>query len=437
MAFPVRQLRSPIAVWLNSRWFLSHGFDVRESGARQQVEAWLIRRFAFAVFEEGVDARAFSSEASVFHAERYGATGLSPNGGGGRAGIAHGFCVKGIGRTPLVGKRADWQHANGHLLIEEALREAIWSEIMERRRPGSAVPTIAVLDTGIFADPVDPRTRRALLVRPFEARLAHFERATFFEPLASMPRAQVIDAERTALAVNKFASTENAARKGLRSAFAALAGHIAYGHVHRLFHGGLYSANATTRGLLLDFGSTRQLADWSPASFTDNGVRFGEEMKQLRDILRSLAYYFRKYGAIEDGDALQRNVWQAALRAYATTVASETLDVFGLKSESEASLRRSALHFARSQFRVQQGRNRHAMPPDGACSTRLQEHVALARQALANRPLTRERVQGRLHEALDHAGSGGDPRAPEMLDELAESLISAGLPMPAEEPRVA
>ncbi|ELE50971.1 mchC domain protein [Escherichia coli] len=56
-----------------------------------------------------------TASAKVFHAERYGGSGIQRNGGGARCGFDGNYQVKGIGSNPLVGEGTDERHSNGAL----------------------------------------------------------------------------------------------------------------------------------------------------------------------------------------------------------------------------------------------------------------------------------------------------------------------------------
>jgi len=297
----------------------------------------------------------------------------------------------------------------------------MWAELIERARPGAAVPTVAVLDFGAHADPADPTTRRALSIRPFALRLAHFQRATYFKPIRRMADAQPKDGARTLQAVRMYANSDSEPTRRLGNAFVSLAGHVAHGHVHRLFHGGLYSANATTTGTLLDFGSTRQVPDWSARSFTANGVRFGDEMRQMRAILQSLLFFFGKYAGTNDLDRHGRLIWRAALKAYAQEVGHELSVASGLQPDSPASLRRQFMRHARSVYRCPQ---RHAAIPESPAV--LRPYVASAMVRLCGTTTSREDMQNALRACIDDAANTRFPVA------LMEALIASGIPSARE-----
>ena len=126
----------------------------------------------------------FDDDVTVGYADRYGGSGIGLNGGSGRAAVVNGYLVKGVGRTPLVSSLTDESHASGGAYLEESIRETIFAEIVRAEFPCSAIPVLAIIDTGliqIFEESAGPKMeRRTLLIRPSFIRPAHFERATAY-----------------------------------------------------------------------------------------------------------------------------------------------------------------------------------------------------------------------------------------------------------------
>lgn len=126
-----------------------------------------------------------TASAKVFHAERYGGSGIQRNGGGARCGFDGNYQVKGIGSNPLVGEGTDERHSNGALGAVHAIYEALWGEVLAQILPYSAVRVRAILLTDLYTEKAFERSgrksRRALLVREPVVRPAHFERAPYFK----------------------------------------------------------------------------------------------------------------------------------------------------------------------------------------------------------------------------------------------------------------
>ncbi|ECP6610984.1 MchC protein [Salmonella enterica] len=143
---------------------------------------------------------ASSSSHKIFHAERYGGSGIQRNGGGARCGFDGSYQIKGMGTNPLVGKGTDGRHSNGALGAIHAIYEALWGEVLAQILPYGAVRARAVLLTDIYTDKAFDRphgkSRRALLVREPVIRPAHFERAPYFRPQPEYVTQLVHDARR-------------------------------------------------------------------------------------------------------------------------------------------------------------------------------------------------------------------------------------------------
>ncbi|ERK06707.1 MchC protein [Serratia fonticola AU-P3(3)] len=141
-----------------------------------------------------------SAPAKVFHAERYGGSGIQRNGGGARCGFDGRYQVKGIGANPLVGNGSDRRHTNGALGAIHAIYETLWGEVLAQLLPYGAVQTQAVLLTDQYIDITFERSkvpsRRALLVRKPVIRPAHFERAPYFQPQSEYRGQLMHDARR-------------------------------------------------------------------------------------------------------------------------------------------------------------------------------------------------------------------------------------------------
>lgn len=353
VAFEARRLAAARVSWINRRWFLEQGVDVTTQAMRARTEAWLLRRFAYVVPRPEDSDAAFASDSVEFLADRYGATGLVPNGGSGRAGIRDGFQVKGIGVTPLVGVDADWLHSHGCVWLEEAIREAMFAELFAAESPAGAMPTIAILDTGLRMDHQgEAGERRALVVRPFVPRLAHLQRAPSFRPSNGDLDAQVADAARTRDAVRAYRGTADNSKAAIPTElFHRLGKQVAFSHLHRIGHGGFFSSNLTLRGELIDFGSATAWPDWGRHQSSPTLPAFGDEESNIAQIAQSLAFYLRKYGEDNAGNAADM---LCAFRAgYAAGSVEETARIWGLGHDDSAAATISAVllgAFARQQL---------------------------------------------------------------------------------------
>lgn len=305
--FEARKLHRATVVWINPRWLLAAGQDPLDDAARERAGQWLLAEFAYVVPRPEDDDRHVSAITKQFTADRYGETATAYHGGSGRAGSDQGYQVKGIGRTPLVGDDADWNHAHGCAWMEEAIREAVYSEIFAAEFPVGAVRTVAIIDTHLHAELVPGQLgeRRALIVREDVIRLAHFQRAPHFFRAGHYRSDQLADAARVRDAA-RWLATQGADDQGVPLPLGRLcrrvADQMAFGDVFRLTHGGFLSSNVAMDGSLLDFGSARALLDWRTAELSVGGVKAGHDSVYWLRVIESVA------GQLDgsDGTSLQQ-----------------------------------------------------------------------------------------------------------------------------------
>ncbi|RTL34991.1 MAG: hypothetical protein EKK53_25210 [Burkholderiales bacterium] len=250
-------------------------------------------------------------------ADRYGGAGIGRNGGSGRNVCIHGYLVKGVGRTPLVSASTPESHASGGAYLEECVRETIFSEIVDREFPGGALPTLAIIDTGltqIWETAEGPKPeRRTLLVRPAFLRPAHFERAVTF--LSDRPLEGSFDHQRVVAMFRGACEAWTPA--GLRRMFDRLwfrwAHQLAYAFVHRLPHGSNTSSNIAFDGRLADFGAMSAVPSWSTVATALMPDPFVRRFDAVARSMASLCYYFGRHldPSIGDPAAIQHRSAEA------------------------------------------------------------------------------------------------------------------------------
>ena len=302
--FPVRQLRHASVLWLNRRWFLERGIDVTDAEVLSRVSAWLVETFGYIILETEHKPSIFTSNTKIAHADRYGSSsGLAQHGGSGRVAVYGCFQAKGVGATPLVGMDVSPDHSNGCVSLGEAIREAIYSEIMDAEFPYGAVPVISILDTGLHYFAPEPgangiqKVRRAIVIRPSVLRPAHAERAPLFKrSITGDMNAQEGDVNRTQTVVrNWLRQGRDGKTQTLQETLGRVAEQAAFGQVHRLFSGGFFSSNLSVTGELHDFGNAYALPDWVNAKVLAHTSGFGRELEAVDVLAKSMDFYFRKY----------------------------------------------------------------------------------------------------------------------------------------------
>jgi hypothetical protein len=368
---PLARLAAPRLLWLNRRVMrLDPQFQAGFSEG--DYAQHLLRQCAFVVIEEPSSVASDTGRATGM-ADRYGGTGIGRNGGSGRAVFINGYHLKGVGRTPLVSVLTDRAHASGGAYLEECVREAVLSELVDAEFPSGAVPVLAIIETGevqVWQTDAGPKPeRRCLLVRPAFLRPAHFVRATDF--ISVNPREGALDAWRvaqTSAAARDFFG-QDALTSHWHSFWLRWAEQLAYAYVHRLSHGGNTESNIALDGRLLDFGAMTALPSWARIQTMQGGPPAGLDMLFVVQALQAAAPALARFidASMASPQVLSALLSQAAAH-YHQTVMREVLRVLGLSRlqsarllQSEqgrpvtAAINRLVMHFAREQFAIFDG----------------------------------------------------------------------------------
>lgn len=268
------------------------------------IESQIINRFAWTT-ASGSDA--LLETIAIAYADRYGTcAGTNPQGGSGRAVCIGGFNVKGVGPTPLVGRSGRWVHNHGMVGLSEAILEVVYSEIMGSQLPWGAIPIIAVIDLQ-HCIPTDQDSldseRRVLLVRPATLRPAHFMRAPAFAPAAiSTMSSPGNDASRIRELFRQFFKLQDSDLKRynfpptLKEMCCRLAEQAGYGDSLRLFTGGLFEANVSITGEILDFGAAWAPDNWAHLKPYAHTTGFGNDINHIMNTAIMMTFYAHKCG---------------------------------------------------------------------------------------------------------------------------------------------
>ena len=363
--FSARRLRGARVVWVNHRWFLGRSIDIMHSSTRARVVKWLLHEFGYISPHPQDSESAFTIEEKTFYADRYGSTnGTSPHGGSGRVGSIGCFQAKGIGITPLAAGEVSWDYSHGCASLEEAIREAIYAEISCAEFPHGAIPVIAILDCGLqFPEKVRfekslKEQRRALIVRPNVIRPAHAERAPLFNQSATgFVNIQSDDVERTREAVRRWVNSRRAGESWsdlLEEHFGKVAQQVAFGQVHRLFNGGYFSSNVSISGALLDFGNMHVFTNWVNSRVLAHVVGFGDEMKMVMKTIRSIIFYFNKYGGSSRSELSEEYLSNGVMASYEDAFKAECLRLWHLDDIADGALADGVLAVVKRYFSAQQ-----------------------------------------------------------------------------------
>jgi len=219
---------------------------------------------------------AYTDETRVEWADCYGGIGVGAAGGSGRCAAYGGLQTKGVGATSLVAHDADRDHSSGVQSVFGALPETLFGLVYQAALPFGAVPTLAML---LVHQPEGQSNRsciaRALTVRPFVLRPAHFMRNLLNlqgrQPEGAAAPGHTRDAYRVTQALSLFAAglqlslgldtTDPVATVdlGLRELTRRLAWQFAAGFAKRLPHGSACCSNLSLAGQYMDYGMSQLL----------------------------------------------------------------------------------------------------------------------------------------------------------------------------------
>lgn len=229
---------------------------------------------SFCIRQEHESPEDYFTNERIQYADRYGGYGVGRAGGSGRCSAFGNLQIKGVGRTSLVTPEADPYHTSGTLTLREAAREAIFSNIFESLLPYGVVPSLAVVLTGgIISHEMsgtDHLHQRALLLREFALRPAHYLRNILHEAETVPEGMYSRDTTRTILAINTLdrgfeevlgsavAGTTGIEQinLGLKILAHRIAAQLATSFARRIFQTSLNCSNIALDGRFLDFGVT-------------------------------------------------------------------------------------------------------------------------------------------------------------------------------------
>lgn len=325
-------LARPRLLWLNEACVRDDPCFAAYGGDLPRYEDHLVMSCAYRVLD---DKERLSAPYVTAFADRYGGNGIGLNGGSGRAVVCGNYHVKGVGRTPLVSSLTPQAHASGGAYLEESVREAIFSEIVRHEFPCSAVPVLAIIDTGLVqvweTERGPKHERRTLLVRPNVVRPAHFARATaFFSGDAK-------EGSRDVRRVEAFFAnmTDAVGNEALAAAFHRFwhqwARQMAYSFIHRMPHGSNTISNICLNGALLDFGAMSALPSWASITTMQSPQPFSGQFAAIRHAVRNLSYYFGRYADAAIGSERRINEQcLSAQRQYRAGVIAQAFRLCGV-----------------------------------------------------------------------------------------------------------
>ncbi len=329
VAVPLTRLQGATLLWLNAEEAEADPAWVRLNGDRAAYAKHLLAACAYRVSADG------ETPDRTGTADRYGGGGIGSNGGSGRAAIIGPYCVKGVGRTPLIGRDVDVGHASGGAYLEECVRESLLAEILHRELPYGAVRTLAIIATGtvqVWQTDQGPKPERCcLLVRRAFLRPAHLERAPLYRGTEDLPG--LADAHRvrcTIAALERHAGGTDQLQDQMTAGFARWSQQLAATYLLCLPHGGVSSSNVSLDGRLLDFGATAAVPSLARYWVASGHYPSGEEFRDIVDTVNGVACGFRfTAGHGEPARAWRARTCDQVLRAYGEGLHAALLRLLG------------------------------------------------------------------------------------------------------------
>ncbi|MCC4587122.1 hypothetical protein LL962_08405 [Xanthomonas sp. NCPPB 1067] len=229
----------------------------------------LLKNYAYAINGQGKEKK--------FYAERYGGHGIFNNGGGARCALTDSFQIKGIGVNPLGGRSTPSSYSTGSMGLIEAVREFIWSKVLQLALPHGSPDVVAVMSLDKTNQKSSHTDQRYATIRESTTRIAYLERAFHFKPRDGY----VIDHDslRVKAAIETFASghldiridtKSNIFPKNFLDSLINLAvkqaEQYAAAKVRRIMHGALTGSNSCIDGGWMDFGSIDHLPSFATTS---------------------------------------------------------------------------------------------------------------------------------------------------------------------------
>jgi len=268
-------------------------------------------------------------------AERYGGAGLATNGGGARVVNFNDVQIKGVGANALAGEGAPRSHSYGGLDIQGAVKEIIYSRLLNRISPvgTQAIHGLILLDKTSALHNGDPAPS-VLLVRERVGRPAHFLPCVNFR----------VKPEHRALMRSDYSRVlgiyKSIGRRALLSEFYALtqqfldkcADQLTFFRMARLVHGALAPSNIGLDGRVLDTAL---------CSFIVSGSNYGQVTSYFEEaatpplVVREWFYLINKFLADKPAEEHFYKLYEEKCRQY---VSLNLGFIFGLDRDTSTKL---------------------------------------------------------------------------------------------------
>ncbi|MGF1724813.1 protein adenylyltransferase SelO family protein [Photobacterium nomapromontoriensis] len=311
--------------WLNHAYLNDLSIDL------ESAEKIILDNFAYVSRSYAPDEALDLNDHKIFLADRYGNTGDAGNGGSARCGINGKLQIKGNGVNPLVAINVDEGHSSGKLPLNEALSEALWSEICHNELPYGALRIIAVIRTpqtivgaNTFGDTVEQPC--SIMIRELATRPAHYEPALNFWPKQEYARLRDITHKYVEESIKMLEQNE-LRESGSHSPIFDLskrfvirfASQVAASRVKGMPHGSLTSSNIALDGRFLDLGTISGIGDFSNVLLTSGLGATWDDHYGITDWLTNLFYHFNRHSL----SGLNAKQQQTLIATFLTTLEEE------------------------------------------------------------------------------------------------------------------
>lgn len=238
--------------------------------------------------------------------EMYGGAGVGANAGGVRCLNIQGCQVKGVGPSVLAGRTTDKWHKHGALSLQDAIKETIFSELVDCATPHGASRAIGIAPLGVYfsteiGDEKKPgRAPRALFLREPIVRLGHFLRATFANVdqdvrRLELPRMRSVISALCDLSSGPGNVTFTNVIHGVEELFRAVMEQFAAMRLGRVVHGSPIPSNIGLDGRLVDFTTSTFVSGYQSIMVSLGGSCSRTQHLQALDCLFDLLFYISKF----------------------------------------------------------------------------------------------------------------------------------------------
>lgn len=238
-------------------------------------------------------------------AERYGGRNISANGGGVRCGNVQDVQVKGIGKNILAGTTSDYSHTHGGMLLDDALGEIVYTNLLRTLMPCGVAKIYGLLTTPIPTSSYIPFSgvpefkTGALMLREAALRPAHLMACQDFQPSEQAKRRLLSEGQRLRGVYKQLAQQEqhntHLIQRVIERFIVQSAKQFAFAKIMRVLHGSCTPSNICLDGRWLDLGTASTLPISGDYLLASCQLPFFSEHFVIREVVDDLLYHIQKY----------------------------------------------------------------------------------------------------------------------------------------------